>query len=158
MKFGKRRKDSEPGGESVSVAVADVPPETSPEPPSDPPRHEPPDAGESTEPEPVVDGEAVELPSEPAPPGPAFARPVPLAMSEPSSPLVAAAIPAMPPPVLPNVDGAASGGGSPGFDGHAPDPLRQSIEVLAAERPELVVGAAFVGGILAAMILRRLGN
>ena len=29
---------------------------------------------------------------------------------------------------------------------------------LANERPELVVGAAFAGGLLAAMILRRLGN
>jgi hypothetical protein len=29
---------------------------------------------------------------------------------------------------------------------------------LAAERPEAVVGAAFVGGILLAVILRRLGN
>ena len=29
---------------------------------------------------------------------------------------------------------------------------------LAGERPELVVGAAFAGGLLAAMILRRLGN
>jgi hypothetical protein len=32
------------------------------------------------------------------------------------------------------------------------------VQVLAAERPEVVVGAAFVGGILAAMILRRLGS
>jgi hypothetical protein len=32
------------------------------------------------------------------------------------------------------------------------------IKVLSGERPEIVVGAAFAGGVLAAMILRRLGN
>jgi hypothetical protein len=29
---------------------------------------------------------------------------------------------------------------------------------LATERPEVVIGAAFAGGVLLAMILRRLGN
>jgi hypothetical protein len=163
MKFGKRRKDAEPGGESVSVVVADEPTERAPEisnpPAADPPRDEPVDAVESTEPEPAVDGEAVELPAEPSPPEPVLVQPVPLAMREPASPLAAAAVPVAPaPPVLSSVDGGAAGGGTPSFDGHAPDPPRQAIEVLAAERPELVVGAAFVGGILAAMILRRLGN
>ncbi len=54
--------------------------------------------------------------------------------------------------------------------GHAPAPSpavasppagpswQQQGMDLASERPELVVGAAFAGGILAAMILRRLGN
>jgi hypothetical protein len=58
---------------------------------------------------------------------------------------------------LPAVPGAAA----PSFDGHAAEPPADPLEpvkVLAAERPELVVGAAFAGGILAAMILRRLGN
>jgi hypothetical protein len=35
-----------------------------------------------------------------------------------------------------------------------PEPVLQ----LAAERPEAVVGAAFAGGLLFALILRRLGN
>jgi hypothetical protein len=165
MKLGKRRKDTEPGGESASVVVADEPAERAPEswkpPPPDPPRDESVDAVEPTEPEPAVDGEAVELPAEPSPPEPVLVQPVPLAMREPISPLAAAAVPVAPAPrVLSSVDGAAAGvgAGSPSFDGHAPDPPRPSIEVLAAERPELVVGAAFAGGILAAMILRRLGN
>jgi hypothetical protein len=34
----------------------------------------------------------------------------------------------------------------------------EPVMALAAERPEVVVGAAFAGGIMAAMILRRLGN
>jgi len=36
--------------------------------------------------------------------------------------------------------------------------VMDNVKALAAERPELAVGAAFAGGILAAMILRRLGN
>jgi hypothetical protein len=167
MKLGKRRKEGEPGGESASVVVADAPTERAPErwspPPGDPPPDEPADAAEPTEPEPAVDGEAVELPAEPLPPEPApepaLARPVPLAMREPRAPRVAAAAPVAPaPPVLSSVDPVAAAAGSPSVDGHAHDPFRQPIEVLAAERPELVVGAAFAGGILAAMILRRLGN
>jgi hypothetical protein len=34
----------------------------------------------------------------------------------------------------------------------------EPVMALAAERPEIVVGAAFVGGLLFAAILRRLGN
>lgn len=39
-------------------------------------------------------------------------------------------------------------------DTAADDPLA----ALAAERPEVLVGAAFAGGVLAALILRRLGR
>jgi hypothetical protein len=166
MKLGKRRKDAAPAAsaaESVSVAVADEVPGRAPEtwtaPPAPAPRDEP-VAAEPAEPEPTVDGEAVELPAEASPPEPArppsppepVARPVPLSMPEPVAPLAAAAAPAA------AMASGVAGGGTPAFDGHAPDPPEHSIEVLAAERPELVVGAAFVGGILAAMILRRLGN
>lgn len=83
------------------------------------------------EPDPVVDGDAVELPAEAAPP-------------------VA--------PVAPGISEAVPGSGAPAFEGHADDPLIDEIKVLTSERPELIVGAAFAGGILAAMILRRLGN
>jgi hypothetical protein len=55
-------------------------------------------------------------------------------------------------------DGPAIAQAAAAFDGHGQDPLLDPLKILAAERPELVVGAAFAGGILAAMILRRLGN
>jgi hypothetical protein len=45
--------------------------------------------------------------------------------------------------------------------GHAAAPgpsWQEPIMEIANERPELVVAAAFAGGLLAAMILRRLGN
>jgi hypothetical protein len=154
MKLGKRRKDVEPGGESVSVVVADTVPERAPASPAapDPPRDEPVADVQPPEPEPAVDGVAVELPAEPFPSEPAIARPVAPAMRESAAPPLASA------PGPSSVGGAASAAGSPTFDGHAPDPVRQPLEELVAERPELLVGAAFAGGILAAMILRRLGN
>jgi hypothetical protein len=48
--------------------------------------------------------------------------------------------------------------------GHAPEPspglpaLPEPVAALISERPEVLVGAAFAGGLLLAMILRRLGN
>ncbi len=101
----------------------------------------------STDPEPAVDSDAVELPAGPAPlkveQAPAYANP-----------------PA--PSANPIVDvSSAPGATAPSFDGHAAEPPAdplESVKVLAAERPELAVGAAFAGGIIAAMILRRLGN
>jgi hypothetical protein len=162
MKIGKRRRDAAPVTETVSLAVADGPsqgaPETWTSPRADTPPQEP-AAVEPSEPEPVVDGEAVELPPESSPPQPPFARPVPVSMPEPVAPIAAAPAPAAAAtPVASSVDGAAPAATAHAFDGHAPDPPVHPIEVLAAERPELVVGAAFAGGILAAMILRRLGN
>jgi hypothetical protein len=95
------------------------------------------------EPEPAVDGEAVELP-------------------EAVVPVVAPVAPAPPPPPAPHVAPLPPIGdvtSVPGaFDGHAPEPPVHPIGELAGERPELLVGAAFAGGILAAMILRRLGS
>jgi hypothetical protein len=49
-----------------------------------------------------------------------------------------------------------------GADQHAPQPekgarLPLSLE-LARTRPELLVGAAFAGGLIAALLLRRLGR
>ncbi|HUB04684.1 MAG TPA: hypothetical protein VMA76_06430 [Solirubrobacteraceae bacterium] len=37
-------------------------------------------------------------------------------------------------------------------------PLQARIAALTDERPEVAVGAAFAGGLLAAMILKRLGR
>jgi hypothetical protein len=83
-----------------------------------------------------------------------------VAVSLPSSPAPAYAAPSSgvtPTPPIP--DGPAlPGGAEPARDVPKADPLMDEIKVLAEERPEIVVGAAFVGGILAAMILRRLGN
>jgi len=123
------------------------------------------------EPEAAVDGEAVELPEAvdtvvaPVPPAP----PVPVAPpAPPAQPATVAGAsprpqrsPVPPPPAphvkpLPPIGDATSVPGA--FDGHAPEPAVHPIGELAGERPELLVGAAFAGGILAAMILRRLGS
>ena len=105
---------------------------------------------DSPDPEPAVDSDAVELP----------------AATEPSVPVTVRHEPARPdapaPAANPIVDvSGAPGATAPSFDGHAAEPPAdplQPVRELAAERPELAVGAAFAGGILAAMILRRLGN
>jgi hypothetical protein len=113
--------------------------------------------------EPPVDSDAVELPPAPMPePAPPVApvAPVPLTIAEPAEPVAAQRAPsgaATAPPVA--HDPAIAMSGATPADGHAPaDPLMDEIRILATERPEIVVGAAFAGGILAAMILRRLGN
>jgi hypothetical protein len=142
------------------------------------------------EPEPAVDGEAVELtdaavpvvpPVPPAPPvpdpppAPAVSAPPPAppavsasppappapAVSAPPRPPRSPAPPPPPPPAphvkpLPPIGDVTSVPGA--FDGHAPEPAVHPIGEIAGERPELIVGAAFAGGILAAMILRRLGS
>jgi hypothetical protein len=107
--------------------------------------------------EPAVDGEAVELPADAAPAREPAARPVPLTIIEPPVRHDAPAPAANP---IVDVSGAPSAT-APSFDGHAAEPPADPlapVRTLAAERPEAVVGAAFAGGILAAMILRRLGN
>ncbi|MDX6676830.1 MAG: hypothetical protein QOE31_882 [Solirubrobacteraceae bacterium] len=163
MKLGKRRKDDDPAGEPSAAAAADVPSggatETWTAPIADRAAEYAPAASE-----PPVDSDAVELPPAPAPVSEPVAPvppvpPAPLTISEPARPASAAASAriAHPPPVI--TDPAIAMGGATPADGHAPaDPLMDEIRVLAAERPEIVVGAAFAGGILAAMILRRLGN
>lgn len=104
----------------------------------------------------TVESVAVELPGETpaAVPAPATEPPaVPLTIHEPS--------PRQTPPAPasnPIVDVSAAPSSTPSFDGHAPEPAMSPVGEIAAERPELLVGAAFAAGILAAMILRRLGN
>jgi hypothetical protein len=49
---------------------------------------------------------------------------------------------------------AYASGHAPGTSPSWPEPVLQ----IANERPEVLVGAAFAGGLLVAMILRRLGN
>lgn len=149
MKPGKRRQDAEPGAEPAGVSAS---------PPPEP-------AAESwTAPtEAVVDGEAVELPVEPPAGG---SDPFPAAAHTPPAP-------AMPFPVAEQPVAVVSSGSeavgvtplaesAPAYaSGHAagtapswPEPVME----LAAERPEVIVGAAFVGGLLFAAILRRLGS
>ena len=103
----------------------------------------------------VVEGEAVELTGSAAAPEPS-ARPVPLTIhDEPARPGAPS------PAANPIVDVSAAPTTAPSYDGHAAEPPADPLEpvrALVAERPEVAVGAAFAGGILAAMILRRLGN
>ncbi len=144
MRLGKRSKGDEHKDEAP-VDLASEPPSAIDEP-----------AGPYPASEAVVDSDAVELTGAPPAPEPA-ARPVPLTVEQ---------TPALDDPPAPaanpivDVSGAPSTT-APSFDGHAPPPPADPLEpvrVLADQRPELVVGAAFAGGILAAMILRRLGN
>ena len=159
MKLGKRRSDDDPADEPLAVADADAPSgavtATWTVPVSDPE----PDVGPVAD-EPAVDSDAVELPPVPEP-GPAVAPvpPEPLTIAEPApaAPARPASRVATAPPVA--RDPAIAMSGATPADGHAPaDPLMDELRILAADRPEIVVGAAFAGGILAAMILRRLGN
>jgi len=137
---------------------------------SETPREDPTPA----EPEPAVEGVAVELPGEDTPP-PATTKvtsapvvpPPPAAPTRANAPIIPPAAPTrvnapvipptptMPPPVTTTATGEAVGSA---FDGHAPEPPMNPLGDIASQRPEILVGAAFAGGILAAMILRRLGS
>lgn len=125
MKLGKRRAASsaEPAGDASPPAPEPVPAATPP----------PPQPAFATGAswgvhEPVIEGEAIELPPE----GGA---------------------------ADPRVYGAG-GGASARFAGDAgtSPPLPKPVMELADQRPEAAVGAAFVGGMLLAAILRRLGR
>jgi len=96
-------------------------------------KDEPPQEAET-----VVEGEAVELPSEPAP---AAAGPPPSTPVYEPEPYEARA--------YASPAGAGASASGPGW----PDP---GIDL--AERPEILVGAAFGGGLLLALILRKLGH
>jgi hypothetical protein len=216
MKFGKRRweakLEAKAAGAAATPSAGSVPeswrvPGDDAAPESSAP---PPPAGD--EPEPVVEGEAVELPMTEVVPDVELAQdePEPVVEPEPAAyvpepePEPAAYVPepfvppAPPAPALsePLPPPGASWGREPdpapmpfpvaeepvlvyrsGPESEAVTPLAETGEVhasghatgmspswpepvmaLAAERPEAVVGAAFAGGFLLAMILRRLGN
>ncbi|MGH2942556.1 MAG: hypothetical protein ACRDLN_07275, partial [Solirubrobacteraceae bacterium] len=108
--------------------------------------------------EPVVEGEAVELPADEAQP-PLYERSAPDPMPFPVAEEPVAVITpgsSEPTPATP-LAGSAEAYAS----GHAAAPgpsWQEPVMELANERPELVVAAAFAGGVLAALILRRLGN
>lgn len=88
----------------------------------------------------VVEGEAIELPSDPAMGGGRPPAPAPVYEPEPYAARAYASAAA------PDAKPATSGPGWPdaGLD--------------LSERPEIVVGAAFGGGLLLALILRKLGR
>ncbi|MGH2900288.1 MAG: hypothetical protein ACRDMZ_16560, partial [Solirubrobacteraceae bacterium] len=118
--------------------------------------------------EPAVEGEAIELPVEYVAPVAAYEPPVPLTIQPPAvvpdaMPFAVAEQPvvAMTSDSAPAQVSALGDAGDAYASGHAAAPgpsWQEPVMVLAGERPELVVGAAFAGGVLAAMILRRLGN
>ncbi len=177
MKLGKRREDDDATGKPAagadaaarrraSVADSWTKPATgdgAPSPPARPPAATPekpePETARDAAAEPVVEGEAVELTAEDRP-TPAFAPPVPAPMP----------VPVAEEPVSVVTPGGAEspvadlGDAGPAYaSGHAPTPVpgpswQEPIADLVNERPEIAVGAAFAGGILAALILRRLGH
>jgi len=128
------------------------------------------------EPEPVVEGEAYEVfadeppdtlnvqqhqPVAPTPP-PAFApaaAPMPFPVAE--QPISVVTPGPGPAPVTTLGDAGeafASGHAATGHAAASGPSWQEPVMELANERPELVVAAAFAGGLLAAMILRRLGD
>jgi len=152
MKLGKRRKDDDPVAEPDAGADPVVPRDGVTE-TWTAPANAPSTLGEGVVIEPAVDSEAVELVGDVAP-----APPVAVSMPDPVTPVTP--LPRTPPAAamasetrLPPAPVDA-----PAFATSGADPLKDELRVLATERPEIVVGAAFAGGIVAAMILRRLGN
>jgi len=156
MKFGKRRKDDESPAVAADADVAAAKPAgdpwTAPEAANTVVGRQRP-SFESPAADPIVEGSAEELPE-----GPSSATVVggiarPVVAEEPVSVVTPGGDPSA---ATPLGDAAAAHA-----SGHAPAPgpgWPEDVQKLAAERPELVVGAAFVGGLLAAMILRRLGR
>lgn len=164
MKLGKRRKGADaPGAPDQPEPHADSAPPPAVESWTAPAGEPAPEYHD----EPVVEGEAVELPAGEAPPQ-EFHQPVPLTLQQHQPAPAAMPFPVADQPVTVVSAGAGTGpvtslgaSGEAFASGHAAAPgpsWQEPIMELANERPELVVGAAFAGGILAAMILRRLGN
>ena len=160
MKFGKRRWEARHEATSAGV-TAPPPPGPGPASPSVV-GYEPP-AGDADDAEAIVDAEAVELPAAETPPAYVPPSPPPAAHVRPAAPFPDAAAPGAVVSSGPDPGGVTPLGEAGPFyaSGHAhgtapswPEP----VLALAAERPEVVVGAAFAGGILLAAILRRLGN
>jgi hypothetical protein len=163
MKFGgKRRQDADaPDAPAAPASVAgSAPPPvtenwTPPAPADEPVAYD----------EPVVEGEAVELPVEHVP-APAYEPPAPVEHARPASermpfPVadepVAVVTPGPEPAPVTSLGDSAEAYAS----GHAAAPgpsWQEPVLEIANERPELVVAAAFAGGVLAALILRRLGS
>jgi hypothetical protein len=174
MKFGgKRRQEPDAPDEPAapgSVAGSSPPPVTDAWGPPVAEPHmaaAPPDEPGAYDDEPVVEGEAVELPVEhaaapayepPLSPRTQRARPAPERMPFPvADEPVAVVTPGPEPAHVTSLGDSAEAYAS----GHAAAPgpsWQEPVMQMANERPELVVAAAFAGGVLAALILRRLGS
>jgi hypothetical protein len=134
----------EPETEYTPVPAADIEPEPEPVPAPEPVSQSIPPARALGEPLPPPG--VSWAPSPPPPmPFPVAEEPVLVYTSGSESPAVT--------PLAETGEAYASGHAS-GTSPSWPEP----VVALAAERPEVVVGAAFAGGLLLAMILRRLGN
>lgn len=161
MRLGKRSKDDDPPADEQVIVATPEPPGSA----SEGAEQSPSDQGQV-----VVEGEAVEIPAEPTgyatvPPAAAFEPPLAFASAPgpTTMPFPAAGEPVAvvaPGPEREHVTplGDAAGAFASGHGPTPAPPWPESVQKLAVERPEAVVGAAFVGGILAALILRRLGN
>jgi hypothetical protein len=165
-----------PATGSWSVPAAEPPADESPDAADEPFFHEPPVPAEEQVYHQglVVEGEAVELPAdEPAAPvfeppadTPVFEPPVPLTVQQPQPdpvpyPQAEQPVRVVTPGPGPDPVTTLGDSGEAFASGHAAAPgpsWQEPVMVLANERPEYVVAAAFAGGVLAAMILRRLGN
>jgi hypothetical protein len=169
MKFGKRRQEADapsaPAAPASATGSAPPPVTESWAAPAAEPVAEP--AEPVADEEPVVEGEAVELPVEhvpasayapPVPPQGEHARPEPGRMPFPvADEPVAVVTPGREPPPVTTLGDSGEAFAS----GHAAAPgpsWQEPVLEIANERPELVVAAAFAGGVLAALILRRLGS
>ena len=161
MKFGKRRKEPEASEAHAppSATASAAPPvlQSWTAPPDEPAAYAP---SQPADEEPVVEGEAVELPASD------FHQQVPLTGRYPEATSDPTGL-AEQPVAVANPGSAAApvtalGDSGQAFaSGHGAGPgpsWQEPVMELAHERPELVVAAAFAGGVLAAMILRRLGN
>lgn len=163
MRFGGKRRQDADAPDAASVAGSEPPPVSD--------SWTPPVAAPYEEPvaydEPVVEGEAVELPVEQAPaplyepPAPPRAERAPRAPRRMPFPVadepIAVVTPGPEPAPVTSLGDSAEAYAS----GHAAAPgpsWQEPVLQIANERPELVVAAAFAGGVLAALILRRLGS
>ncbi len=172
MKFGKRG-DSDAPTSAPAPAVGyppaePAPPELAPVPESPPPvaEQEAPGAPAEELPvvhaEPVVEGVAYEVPADEPPETLTVHQhepaPMPFPVAEQPVSVVTPG-PGLAPVTTLGDSGQAFASGHAASHGVGPSPSWQEpMRELADERPELVVAAAFVGGLLTAMILRRLGH
>jgi hypothetical protein len=154
---------TEVAADEEPAAVAEPLPDSAPEPET---AHMPPPvAAEPAAPEPAPAPAEPEIAlSQPLPPpapkwAPSPPAPAPMPYPAAEEPvLVYSSAPADPPAATPLGEaGAAHATGHAGGSGMSPS-WPEPVMALASERPEVVVGAAFAGGVLLAMILRRLGN
>jgi hypothetical protein len=154
---------SEVAADEEPVAVAEPLPDSAPEPET---AHLPPQpvtAEPAPAPAPAAAEPEIVLSQPLPPPAPKWAPspPAPAPMPYPAAEepvLVFSSAQTDPPAATPLGEaGAAHATGHAAGSGMSPS-WPEPVMELAAERPEVVVGAAFAGGVLLAMILRRLGN